>query len=68
VQAWECPTYRQQFPRAGFVPELSCIDLLFNEGPSSLQILMRGARQPVSVGAQETFDRRRDTVGQGTLR
>jgi hypothetical protein len=32
------PVYKQQF--AGFVPELSTIDLLFNYGPDSLDILL----------------------------
>jgi hypothetical protein len=46
IQAWECPAYRQQFPATGFVPDLSAVDLLLNEGPSSLQILTGG---PASV-------------------
>lgn len=40
MQTWECPVYQQQFPGLGFIPELSAIDLLFNEGPRSLEILM----------------------------
>jgi len=36
-QEWSQPVYKQQFE--GFVPELSVVDLLFNCGPDSLQIL-----------------------------
>ena len=39
-QAYEHPTYAQRYVKqAGFVPYLSVIDLLFNEGPRSLSIL-----------------------------
>jgi hypothetical protein len=41
IQDWSCPSYDQQFPGLGFIPELSCADLLFNEGPNSLDRLMR---------------------------
>jgi len=39
-QEWEAPVYRQLYPRAGFVPDLSVLDLLMNEGPRSLEILL----------------------------
>ena len=39
LQSWTCPTYRQCFPQVGFIPDLSVIDLLLNEGPASLEIL-----------------------------
>lgn len=39
-QNWSCPAYTQLFPEAGFLPDLSIIDLLFNEGPLSLSILL----------------------------
>ncbi|MHB2020731.1 MAG: WbqC family protein [Candidatus Xenobia bacterium] len=39
IQSWECPVYAQRYPQAGFAPDLSVLDLLFNEGPRSLQIL-----------------------------
>ena len=39
-QTFECPQYPQLFDEAGFVPELSILDLLFNCGPKSLDILM----------------------------
>jgi hypothetical protein len=45
VQTWACPEYRQQFPAKGFLPELSAIDLLFNEGPDSLGLLTAGRPQ-----------------------
>ncbi|HCS78233.1 TPA: hypothetical protein DIV55_00650 [Patescibacteria group bacterium] len=31
VQDWKCPSYRQQFPSCGFQPNLSALDLIFNE-------------------------------------
>ena len=38
-QEWTCPEYRQQYPRVGFVPDLSIVDLLFNEGEKALEVL-----------------------------
>jgi len=40
-QEFECPAYPQLYPEAGFVPELSIVDLLFNCGPKSLEILQQ---------------------------
>jgi hypothetical protein len=31
-QSFDCPTYEQQFPKAGFVPNLSVIDAILNCG------------------------------------
>lgn len=42
VQEWTCPAYRQCFPQQAFIPDLSVIDLLLNEGPLSLDILQCG--------------------------
>lgn len=39
-QEFTHPIYKQQFE--GFVPELSVIDLLFNQGPKSLDIILGG--------------------------
>lgn len=39
---YEHPTYTQQFMKLGFLPNMSIIDLLFNEGPSSLSIIKSG--------------------------
>lgn len=39
TQHYQHPTYRQQYPKAGFVPYLSAVDLLFNEGPDAARIL-----------------------------
>jgi hypothetical protein len=39
------PEYQQRFPP--FVPYASVLDLLFNEGPGSLEILRSGRRQPI---------------------
>lgn len=44
-QAWTAPTYRQQFPSLGFLPELAVADLLFNEGPNSLHLLLSGVME-----------------------
>lgn len=41
---WKCPIYKQQFSEKGFIPELSIVDLLFNEGDSSLNILLNGGK------------------------
>lgn len=41
---WKCPIYKQQFSEKGFIPELSIVDLLFNEGNSSLNILLNGGK------------------------
>jgi hypothetical protein len=40
IQEWTCPIYRQQFTGLGFLPDLSAVDLLLNEGPRSLECLM----------------------------
>jgi hypothetical protein len=41
LQDWHCPQYEQQFMEAGFIPDLSIIDLLFNHGQNSPEILLR---------------------------
>lgn len=40
-QDYTAPVYNQLFPEAGFIPDLSIIDLLFNEGPGSLEIILK---------------------------
>jgi hypothetical protein len=52
VVEWTCPTYRQCHPKVGFLPDLSVVDLLFNEGEAARQVLLRGVRtlEPISVG------------------
>jgi hypothetical protein len=40
VQQWHAPQYSQLYPAAGFIPDLSVVDLLFNEGPRSREILL----------------------------
>jgi len=50
-QHFECPQYPQLYPEAGFIPELSIVDLLFNCGPQSLEILMKGSK--VSASGEE---------------
>lgn len=44
LQDWHCPGYKQLFPKSGFIPDLSIIDLLFNEGENSLEILNKDGR------------------------
>lgn len=44
------PTYRQQY--GAFVPYLSVIDLLFNEGPKSLDILLGGNIMSVNAAPE----------------
>ena len=43
LQEWHCPEYQQQFPQAGFVPDMSIVDLLFNHGPEARNILFKNA-------------------------
>ena len=50
-QEFECPAYPQAYPEKGFLPELSIVDLLFNAGPKSLEILLQGSPSKVSKGA-----------------
>lgn len=45
---WQAPEYSQLYPQAGFIADLCVLDLLFNEGPASLEIL-RAASQ-IQVG------------------
>jgi hypothetical protein len=43
LQQWKAPVYPQRFPAAGFVPDLSILDLLLNVGPNSLSLLLGAA-------------------------
>jgi hypothetical protein len=43
LQDWRCPQYRQRFPEVGFIPDLSVLDLLLNEGPRSRDLILAGA-------------------------
>lgn len=38
-QHYTHPEYRQQYPKTAFLPYMSILDLIFNEGPASLGIL-----------------------------
>jgi hypothetical protein len=38
-QHYQHPTYRQMYPKTDFLPYMSIVDLVFNEGPESLKIL-----------------------------
>lgn len=44
VQRWECPVYPQRFPQIGFIPDLAIVDLLFNCGEKSVEILKKGGK------------------------
>ena len=48
LQGWECREYRQQHTPVGFIPDLSIVDLLFNEGENCLAVLGR-CRQEMSL-------------------
>jgi hypothetical protein len=39
-QDWKCAPYRQQFPKQGFVPNLSIIDLLMNVPPADARKIL----------------------------
>jgi hypothetical protein len=61
IQEWSCPRYDQQFPGLGFIPDLSAIDLLFNEGPQSLDRLagrveLGGTSPTASLGVSFTIE------------
>jgi hypothetical protein len=45
LQGWQCQEYHQLYPQRGFIPDLSVLDLLFNEGERSLEILGRCHRK-----------------------
>jgi len=40
ILAWQAPVYAQLFMQSGFIPDLSIVDLLFNEGPRAMDIIM----------------------------
>jgi hypothetical protein len=44
LQRWAAPAYPQL--HGHFVPDLSVVDLLFNCGPDSAGVLLRGAGDP----------------------
>ncbi len=46
-QHYTHPSYQQQWPKAGFLPFMSIVDLLFNEGPNSLAILQGKERAAI---------------------
>ena len=48
TQEFECPQYPQVYPESGFIPELSIVDLVFNCGSKSLEVLMQGTPDKIS--------------------
>lgn len=50
MQEYECPRYPQRYAELGFIPELSIVDLLFNCGPKSLEVLMQASPSKVQGG------------------
>ena len=40
---WSCPEFEQVHPRAGFVPDLAIVDLLFSRGQDSRGVLDSGS-------------------------
>lgn len=47
-QEYRNPVYQQCHPRAGFVPNLSAIDLILNTGPAAASIMADGFRPPAA--------------------
>jgi hypothetical protein len=39
LHEWTAPVYPQQYPAAGFLPDLAIVDLLFNVGPDARTLL-----------------------------
>ena len=50
MQDWRCVEYRQQHMQSGFIPDLSIVDLLFNEGERTLPLLA-GCRSSGGIAA-----------------
>ena len=48
IQSFDMPEYNQCFPKQGFIPGLSLIDLLFNEGKGAVQLLQKATRPYVA--------------------
>ena len=46
-QQYDHPIYRQQFGK--FIPYMSILDLMLNEGPSSLEVIKSGRRPPLVI-------------------
>ncbi|MBI4089775.1 MAG: WbqC family protein, partial [Candidatus Kerfeldbacteria bacterium] len=46
-QQWTCLPYRQLHPRAGFIPNLSIIDLLLNEDHDRVWEVLRGPESSI---------------------
>ena len=49
-QQFSLPEYKQCFPKAGFIPDLSILDLLFNEGVGSKDIIKSGIQPCLDWG------------------
>jgi hypothetical protein len=49
-QQFFLPEYKQCFPKAGFIPGLSILDLLFNEGVGSKDIIKSGIKPCLDWG------------------
>ncbi len=45
LQDWQCPSYLQQYNRLGFIPDLSIVDLLFNHGQESMDIIKKADKE-----------------------
>ena len=52
--SYEHPTYQQRFD--GFQPNMSIVDLLFNNGPQSIDILLKGGKITTPQKTQEMMD------------
>lgn len=43
IMDWKSPTYSQLWPKQGFIPDLSTLDILFNLGPEARATLQTGS-------------------------
>jgi hypothetical protein len=49
-QEFRHPIHPQRYPHLGFVPNLGCVDLIFNCGEQSREVLLGSAEERVAVG------------------
>lgn len=59
---YEHPTYNQQFMKLGFQPNMSVIDLIFNHGPESLDIIKSGFKGFELNAKQKSLVKNNNTV------
>jgi len=62
LQYFEHPTYRQLY--LPFIPYLSAVDLIMNEGPASVEVIRSGRREPYALGNAPIVQAKSVAVGQ----